>query len=199
MNDKTAVDPAEAPPPKTRVVLLDDVPSPQDQFSGKAHERVAEAIADLVKSEPGGRVIGLEGTWGSGKSTIVKLVQTNLSKPETTTDSPKTETLVFDAWAHQGDPLRRTFLESLMKSMRSWSWLTTDYELDTRKIDGEAHDRKYPLFGHSHPGRKTDCRKCSLGPVRNRSVREHVRPFSPCLDLHRCCAHAGAHRHCCDL
>src|SRR4051794_17890088 len=90
------------------VRLLADVPSKADEFEANAHKRVASAIAELVSSEPGGRVIGLEGSWGSGKSTVVELVSAAL-QPATGT-GPKDEGIrmvVFDAWSHQGDPLRR--------------------------------------------------------------------------------------------
>lgn len=88
--------------------LLDDLPAKEDKFG--SHERVANAIIDLVENS--GREIGhrgctaiaLEGTWGSGKSTVVEIVRTRF--PE--------HVFVFDAWAHKGDPLRRVFLEQLI-------------------------------------------------------------------------------------
>ena len=58
-----------------RIKLLDEAPSKVDSFSGGAHMALASAIANLVETEPGGRVIGLEGTWGSGKSTTIALIE----------------------------------------------------------------------------------------------------------------------------
>ena len=52
---------------KCPTYLLDDTPPPEDQlaFHGEgAHERVARALADLIHSEEGGKLIGLEGRWG---------------------------------------------------------------------------------------------------------------------------------------
>tara|TARA_R110002111_G_scaffold67833_2_gene110313 strand:+ start:22708 stop:26193 length:3486 start_codon:yes stop_codon:yes gene_type:complete len=87
-------------PKKTK--LIRDTPASSDSFG--SHERVANAISHMVKNENGGIAIALEGSWGSGKSTVVNLLdrQTN------------DKLFVFDAWAHEGDPLRRVFIESLI-------------------------------------------------------------------------------------
>jgi len=61
--------------------LIEDIPSDEDQFASSGgvgpHERIAKAIADIVLSpeESGGKMIGLEGGWGSGKSTVVNLLK----------------------------------------------------------------------------------------------------------------------------
>ena len=101
---------------KCRTGLISDLPADEDAFG--SHDRVADTIADLVRSEPGGRSIGLEGGWGSGKSTVVNLLRKKL---EAGSDS-SLSFFVFDAWAHQGDPLRRTFLEKLIGSVNETGW-----------------------------------------------------------------------------
>ena len=98
--------------------LLRDEPATADSLGG-AHERVALAIGDLIRSEDGGVAVGLEGGWGSGKSTVIQLLANNLKANA----SGSTRMAVFDAWAHQGDPLRRTFLEQLIQCMRDASWI----------------------------------------------------------------------------
>ena len=84
--------------------LLPDTPADTDSFG--SHERVAHSIAEVVQTESGGKAIGLEGGWGSGKSTIVKLISWKLSQHKESFH----KIAVFDMWSHQGDPLRRTFL-----------------------------------------------------------------------------------------
>ena len=93
---------------------IDDAPADGDAFG--SYESKAEVIHELITTEPGGRTIGLEGEWGSGKSTVVKL----LAKRMTGADSL---VVVFDTWAHEGDPLRRSFLEKLIDSLARKCWI----------------------------------------------------------------------------
>lgn len=102
--------------------LIVDAVTDKDDFE---HEQIALSIADLIWKEEGGCAIALTGSWGSGKSTVVELLRKKLSKDQ------HTETFVFDAWAHQGDPLRRSFLEKLI----SWfkgdvKWITNNERWD---------------------------------------------------------------------
>lgn len=87
--------------------LLPDQVATEDAFQ---HKAIALAIADMVLHEDGGGAIALTGAWGSGKSTVVRFLEAELNESE-----PHTWTFIFDAWAHQGDPLRRTFLEKLIR------------------------------------------------------------------------------------
>jgi ABC-type Na+ transport system ATPase subunit NatA len=61
------------------VNLLSDFPLSGDEIGG-AHGKVASAIFDLISTEKGGKVIGLEGKWGSGKSTIIEILSNLFSK-----------------------------------------------------------------------------------------------------------------------
>ena len=78
--------------------LLDDTPADADEFGG--HESVARSIAEVIQTEGGGKAIGLEGGWGSGKSTIVNLTSTILNE----TRNREHRTVVFDTWAPSGRP-----------------------------------------------------------------------------------------------
>ena len=98
------------------VRFIADEPAPSDEFQSGAHDRAASALVELVTSNDGGRAIALEGTWGSGKSTIVDLARKNFSDWNKA-NTPKHEIFVFDAWAHQGDPMRRVFLDMLIKQL----------------------------------------------------------------------------------
>ncbi len=100
--------------------LLPDTPADADAFG--SHERVAHSIAEVVQTENGGKAIGLEGGWGAGKSTIVKLISQKLSGSE----ERDHKIAVFDMWSHQDDPLRRTFLENLIKQVQQFDWVSKD-------------------------------------------------------------------------
>ena len=45
-----------------KTVLLPDLPVEEDEFSGGAHRRLAEALADMITNEPESRAIALEGS-----------------------------------------------------------------------------------------------------------------------------------------
>jgi hypothetical protein len=73
------------------------------------HRRVVEALANLVHATRGGRVLSLVGQYGSGKTTIIRKLQTAFDQ-----EVPRTTHLfVFDAWAHRGEVLRRAFIVKL--------------------------------------------------------------------------------------
>lgn len=95
--------------------LLPDSPADDDHFG--PHDRIASAIVDIVADESGGRTIALAGDYGSGKSTVIRLLKKKLS------DSKSHAVWVFDTWAHEGDPLRRTFLESLISYLIEKEWV----------------------------------------------------------------------------
>lgn len=119
--------------------LLDDVPADSDAFASDGdtgpHQRVADAVAGMIESaEVGGKAIGLEGGWGSGKSTVVRFLSERFSKNEDYT------VVLFDAWAHEGDPLRRTFIESIVSELSEYGW--ADKDTWKEKLEELANRRK---------------------------------------------------------
>jgi len=81
-----------------------------DEDSFQSHGRIAAAIARVIQTNKDIKLIGLLGSWGSGKSTVVKLLCRELAS------KADAEDLVFtyDAWLQQNDPPRRAFLEGLL-------------------------------------------------------------------------------------
>jgi len=106
-----------------RTVTLTDEPEESDAFSGP-HQRIANALAGLIQpADARGISIGVEGSWGSGKSTVARLLTRKLEGDE------NVATVSFDAWAHEGDPLRRTFLETIIRRLQERNWITkTDWD-----------------------------------------------------------------------
>lgn len=115
-----------------QVKLLDDAPASEDAFG--SHNRIAEAIAQIVREERGGRAIALVGTWGSGKSTVIKLLDQELADDKKTLNHYKL--VCFDAWSHENDPLRRSFLEHLIDNLLEpkTPWLQRKKWLEERKL-----------------------------------------------------------------
>jgi len=92
--------------------ILHEEVSPSDLFPDKTHEAVTDTLFKLIENSDKGITIGLEGGWGSGKSTVIEFLKEKVQKSHA-----KTIFFLFDAWAHEGDPLRRIFLESLIKAL----------------------------------------------------------------------------------
>ncbi|MBL8517228.1 MAG: AAA family ATPase [Betaproteobacteria bacterium] len=90
---------------------LRDSPSNTDEFG--IHQRIADAIASFIENEKGGLAISLEGAWGSGKTTTIGLLRKRLTEQGTS----NARIISFDAWVHQGDPLRRAFLFTLIDQL----------------------------------------------------------------------------------
>jgi len=91
--------------------FLSDDPVTEDEFGG--HKRVADSIARKIEGDSSGATIGLEGTWGSGKSSVILMLQ------ERWKERDDIHVFTFDAWAHQGDPLKRAFLEELITNLQT--------------------------------------------------------------------------------
>ena len=107
-------------------VIINDTPSSSDKFcfenQSGAHKRIADSIFDLISSdsETGGKIIGLEGNWGSGKSTIIQILKKYLK------DKSDITIVIHDVWMHQGDPLRRTLVEKMIYHFQEYKWIEKD-------------------------------------------------------------------------
>ncbi len=98
--------------------LIDDAPALKDRLG--AHKRIAETLCTIIKSNKGGKTIALEGEWGAGKSTVINLTTQLLEK------SKDHKVVLYDAWVHSGDPLRRAFLNSIIDALLSNKWLVKE-------------------------------------------------------------------------
>ncbi|OGZ69165.1 MAG: hypothetical protein A3C50_02015 [Candidatus Staskawiczbacteria bacterium RIFCSPHIGHO2_02_FULL_43_16] len=73
------------------------------------HKNVAPALRTIIENDTCVHTIGLFGRWGTGKSTIIKLL-----KDEGITDSQVVE---FDCWKYENDSLRRQLLLQIAKDL----------------------------------------------------------------------------------
>ena len=135
---------AQSGPPSTRcrTLIVDDAPAGEDGFG--SHAPIADAIHEVITTESGGRTIGLQGSWGSGKSTVVRLLAERL-------DEPEYHVVLFDAWAHEGDPLRRAFLDKLIASLLPTGWV--DEKAWGNRREELAHRRR---IDHTRPTAKLE-------------------------------------------
>jgi len=85
--------------------LLPNIPCGVDLFEGKSQEKTATQISNVLENDEEIKIIGIDGGWGSGKSNLVEQVKNNLKE--------KFHFFIYDAWGHQEDLQRRSFLEEL--------------------------------------------------------------------------------------
>lgn len=100
--------------------IIQDEPSDKDLFNGGGHERTAHSLSKaIVRFGSGDSAIGLEGSWGSGKSSVVEMAARKLA--EKNGRGKKTYNFfTFDIWKSQGSGFRRSFLEHFL----NWAQLT---------------------------------------------------------------------------
>ncbi|NKB81911.1 MAG: SUMF1/EgtB/PvdO family nonheme iron enzyme [Nitrospirales bacterium] len=88
---------------------------PQFGFEGYA-KTIADIIANPENHTP--LVLGIYGTWGSGKTTLMKTVQDRLGQHERTIPYRSCKTVWFQAWKHaEEDAIFSALIEEIFKSM----------------------------------------------------------------------------------
>jgi hypothetical protein len=112
--------------------FISNRPSGSDLYEGKSQEKLSQAIADYISSvddekNPSqiSRILGLEGYWGAGKSNVIKQLKSILINTYYIFE--------YDAWGHQEDLQRRSFLETLTQELTANNFLVgkvaqNDYE-----------------------------------------------------------------------
>jgi hypothetical protein len=101
----------------TNAQLLLDVPETDTSFNFEAYADVLMSV--ILESDPR-FTLGIYGGWGTGKTTLMKLIQTRLLPQD---DS--VHCVYFDAWRYQHEthmilPLLDTIYESLNKTKTRW-------------------------------------------------------------------------------
>jgi len=111
--------------------LLREEADETDCYKNHTHENIADALSVLIETETGGLTIGIEGSWGGGKSTVLNILRRKLTR---------SYFFFFDAWAHEGDSLRRVFLESLYEyfkgEFQSENKTSKEFEALSKRIEG---------------------------------------------------------------
>jgi len=87
--------------------FINTSPYGKDLLEGGSQDKIASTLANYIENKSSGyRLIGLEGNWGSGKSNVITILKKKLGE--------KYSSFIYDAWAHQEDLQRRSFLEELI-------------------------------------------------------------------------------------
>lgn len=124
--------------------FISNLPYGEDYTKGKSQERLAVAIAEHITSADNKnetqlpRIIGLKGEWGTGKSNVVKILDKpneQLQEEHTVLKQIKDGYHIFeyDAWGHQEDLQRRSFLETLTRNLITEEILYGETIIETKK------------------------------------------------------------------
>ena len=119
-----------------------DKPVGEDFSEGQSQTRLAERISDYIRktdkdnidsqtSIP--RIIGIEGSWGAGKSNVVRKVENQLPQSY--------YTFTYDSWGHQEDLQRRSILETLTNRLIQGKVLQGEVSINMRS--GKRHTAKW--------------------------------------------------------
>lgn len=130
-----------------RNVIVDE-PTSKDLFHGKGHERTAKSLAQAIRNFDGkDRAIGLDGAWGSGKSSVVEIAARHLEEPGNSKGA-RHYFFTFDIWKSQGAGFRRSFLEHFV------SWAKESFPKKRQKlteIEKSIHGKTREIQTNNHP------------------------------------------------
>lgn len=119
--------------PNPTATIIFDVPAATDAFGGRGHERSARALAESIRQLAARRdgAIGLEGSWGAGKSTVIKLATESLNEGGSI---PLFSVFEFDLWTHHSSDFRRAFLEEFVNWSEKKSHISSAEADENRSI-----------------------------------------------------------------
>lgn len=100
-------------PEKQEIMFLSDRPLDADREREMrfGHPSIVENLKNIVLTCPTPFTIGLFGKWGTGKTTILDALKRKFYASETAV-------ITIDAWKHEGDALRRTFLQDTINQLQ---------------------------------------------------------------------------------
>ena len=116
---------------------LEDSPALENpQFNFSAHgKQLARYITS--KDLPTPLTIGLNGEWGSGKTTMIEIIQQNIAKISDDSDYEDTTCINFNAWAAE----KTDIVTSLFQKIPDF-WIQdnpTDHGLENSKNSGQKN------------------------------------------------------------
>ncbi len=112
--------------------------SPQSDHLEFGHGEIVSTLEKIVCNEDNNLTIGLFGSWGTGKSSIVESLKKKLK-------IAKVPLVVFDVWKHEGDALRRTFLIELASQLENdfgREYFKEGYTIDNRLQFGQNSSKE---------------------------------------------------------
>ncbi|MFN4364130.1 P-loop NTPase fold protein [Chryseobacterium hispalense] len=91
--------------------FLTNQPLGEDLFKNKSQDKIATVISEKILDEEDFKIIGIDGTWGSGKSNLVYLIQKKVEETH--------KFFMYDVWGHQEDEQRKAILVELTEFIKN--------------------------------------------------------------------------------
>lgn len=99
----------------------------QDDFEGKSQENIATVIStQIIENPESHKMIGIEGSWGSGKSNLLEILKKKLGIENNLSEDEKFVYFLYDVWAHQEDIQRKSILTELINKLCDLKLLKQD-------------------------------------------------------------------------
>jgi len=118
-----------------------------DKLANHPHEAVANSLFDLLRNHPEieNPVIGLEGSWGSGKSQVIHILQ-RLVKEANLENNYKF--INYDIWSVQEDLTRKSFLDAVLSEAKEDDEIfeTNELNRDYDKLNATVFIRTTKTF-----------------------------------------------------
>jgi len=90
------------------------------------HQDIANSLYEIIAKDcPKPFTVGLFGQWGTGKTTIINILNNKLHDVEI-------PTVLFDVWKYEDDALRRTFLREIVEQLKKKNCLASNFSLTER-------------------------------------------------------------------
>ena len=122
-------DPDDSAEPAKKSTFFPDKPSGRDYLDFKAY---AEPLAELISRETTQTplTVGLFGAWGSGKTTLMRMIERSLKRKQKEPDSIKFVLVSFEAWKYyKEDALWRAMLLKVLDTLRPKTKTESNQEL----------------------------------------------------------------------
>ncbi len=128
---------------KSKLKILDDQPTEEDAFG--SHHNIATGLKKIIDDDKDGKSIALLGGWGTGKSTVIKILLSLYIKEEKPSETPSPTFIEYDAWSRENDLFKRSFLQNLLdklfKDRESKNYKDLKIKIWSNKLDVEKDDK----------------------------------------------------------
>lgn len=94
-----------------KYTFIGNIPLGKDLLKNQSQEKTADVITEHIIGNEKFKIIGIDGTWGSGKSNLVQIIEKKLDN--------RHKFFIYDVWGHQEDEQRKAILVELTEFIKS--------------------------------------------------------------------------------